>query len=179
MHCQRLVVIFLILKWAPEPTFLLGANSAQAMEVTDKLKSLVTTELEWVGLELIDLKLKGKPGRFRLCITADKDSGILVDECADLSRRLSRMTELDQLLGANYQLEISSPGMDRPLRTESEFRMKIGRFLEVTYSDNRIERRVKGKLSDVLQDGIYLDLEDSTEFIQYSQISNAVQALPW
>ena len=149
------------------------------MEVMQKIKSLISPELRWAGVELVDLELKGKPGRFRLCVVADKDAGISIDECANISRRLSLIAELDQLLGRNYQLEVSSPGIERHLKTETDFRMKVGRYLNIAYEDDGVKKEVKGRLFDVLQDGIYLEVASTREFVSYSQITHAIQALPW
>ena len=149
------------------------------MEIEERIKAFIFQELEQYEAELIDLQLKGNPGRFQLCIVADKEGGISINDCTDISRRLSQNPELDELLGTNYQLEVSSPGINRVLKTEANFRLKIGKDLEVFYSENDINRKIKGRLFEVLKDGIYIKVDNKQVFVQFRQIIKAVQALPW
>lgn len=149
------------------------------MEIPERIKALIFQELDQYKAELIDLQLKGNPRRFQLCIIADKEDGISINDCADISRRLSQNPELDELLGANYQLEVSSPGINRALKTEANFRLKIDKELEVFYSENDMNRKIKGRLFEVLKDGIYIEVDNKQVFVQFRQIIKAVQALPW
>ena len=75
-----------------------------------------------------------------------------------------------------YQLEVTSPGLDRPLESESDFRGKIGKNLEI-YIENG--QKIKGQLAQVSKEGVYLEVEHSQIFVQFNQIIKAVQALPW
>lgn len=149
------------------------------MEIPERIEALIFQELEQYKDELVELKLKGKPGRFQLYIVADKDSGISVQDCADISRRLSQNPELDELLGTNFQLEVTSPGINRALKIEADFRRKLGKELEVIYSESNMNRKIKGNLFEVLEDGIYIKVDNDQVFVQFKQIIRAVQVLPW
>lgn len=145
----------------------------------DRLTNLVTSELLNKQATLVDLALRGRPGRYRLVVLADKESGISIDECAEISRQLGSSETLNDLLGEGFELEVSSPGVKRPLKSEADFRSKIGRILEVTLSDDEGKARKKARLISVDKEGISLDLDGKRQFIRYSRILKAVQSLPW
>ena len=160
-----------------KPTFLLLKN-ASIMEILERLKALIHPNLKEYNVGLVDFYLKGKPGRFRLCIIADKDNGISIGECGDIAKRIGQIEELDNLLGMNYQLEVTSPGLDRPLESEPDFRRKIGRNLEIYIEDGQ-KKKIKGQLVQVSKEGVYMEDEHCQIFVQFNQIIKAVQALPW
>ncbi len=73
-------------------------------------------------------------GRYQtLRILVDKVGGITVSDCAKVSRRLSADLDVSDLVDGRYTLEVSSPGLDRPLKTPAEFRRKIGRKVALEY----------------------------------------------
>ncbi len=149
------------------------------MELIEKVREIIEPEIQLFGAELLSLDLKGKPGRFRLYIVADTVDGITIDQCTQISRRILNVPELEEILGTNYILEVSSPGVDWPLKTEREFRLKIGRDLEVSYFEGEEERKVRGQLMAVDSEAILLKTAGETQRIFYSQIKKAIQALPW
>lgn len=144
-----------------------------------RLTDLVTSELQSKQTTLVDLNLRGRPGRYRLVVTADKESGISIDECAEISRHLGNSPTLTDLLGEGFELEVSSPGVTRPLKTEGDFRSKVGKMLEITLSDDNGTTRSKAKLLSVDSKGINLDIDGKSRFVLFSQIVKAVQVLPW
>lgn len=81
------------------------------------LESVVTATLEALGYELVDLQLSNRGKMLRVFI--DKPTGISVDDCALISNQLTRVFEVE---GIDYdRLEVSSPGLDRPLKREADF----------------------------------------------------------
>ena len=88
-----------------------------ASVVTNALENILEPTLAGLGFELVDLQLSNR-GRF-LRIFMDKPGGITVDDCATVSRHLSRLLEVE---GVDYdRMEVSSPGLDRPLRKAADF----------------------------------------------------------
>ena len=115
--------------------------------------------LDSMGIELVDIEF-GRVGRdavLRLFI--DKDGGIMLDDCANVSRELSLILDVDDVIACNYSLEVSSPGLDRPLKKQSDYERFAGRLIKVrTYEplpDDKGNKRKTfiGKL-DGLIDGI-------------------------
>ncbi len=85
-------------------------------------------------------------------IFLDKDDGINLDECALLSRLVEQKIEENQWLGESYTLEVSSPGLNRPLLSLRQYRKNIGRELSVEIKDSHVP--AKGKLSAVKENSI-------------------------
>lgn len=91
----------------------------------------------------------------KIIVTADSDSGIGIDECAELSRELSKLVEESQLV-ENYEIEVSSPGVGEPLVLERQYVKNIGRMVKVVANDGRT---LKGKLIEVVQNQ-YIAIEE-------------------
>lgn len=86
--------------------------------------------LESMGIELVDIEF-GRVGRdavLRLFI--DKDGGVMLDDCANVSRELSLILDVEDVIACNYTLEVSSPGLDRPLKKPADYERFSGRLSE-------------------------------------------------
>jgi ribosome maturation factor RimP len=102
--------------------------------MNDALQHLVTKELEPFGLELFELKLGGTKGRPVLDVRIDRTDGekVTVDDCARASRAIEAKLDEVSFAGSRYVLEVSSPGVERPLRNAGDFRRFAGRDAVVT-----------------------------------------------
>ena len=102
--------------------------------MNDALQSLVIKELEPFGLELFELRLGGTKGRPVLDVRIDRIDGekVTVDDCARASRAIEARLDEASFAGARYVLEVSSPGVERPLRNAADFRRFRGREAVVT-----------------------------------------------
>lgn len=102
--------------------------------MNDALQHLVTKELEPLGLELFELKLGGTKGRPVLDVRVDRTDGekVTVGDCARASRAIEAKLDEASFAGARYVLEVSSPGVERPLRNAGDFRRFAGRDAVVT-----------------------------------------------
>ncbi|MDU0458690.1 MAG: ribosome maturation factor RimP [Geobacteraceae bacterium] len=110
------------------------------------VKGIAMPILESMGLELVDIEF-GKVGRdavLRLFI--DKEGGVMLDDCADVSRELSMILDVEDVITCNYTLEVSSPGLDRPLKKPSDYERFSGRLIKVrTYEPLQDDRGNKRK----------------------------------
>ncbi|MEJ2610197.1 MAG: ribosome maturation factor RimP [Candidatus Thiodiazotropha sp.] len=141
----------------------------------EKLKLLVRQEVELLGYELIGVELSGQgKGRTLLRIYIDHEDGIVVDDCAQVSHQISGVMDVEDPIKENYQLEVSSPGMDRPLFEKAHFERFRGSKVRVktqTKIDGR--HRFTGKL-DGVEDNQVLIEEDGTLYrIPMDQIDSA------
>ncbi len=83
------------------------------------------------GLELFDIEFKGK-GRHRvLRIYIDKPKGVTIDDCASVSREIGNLLDIHDIIPGTYTLEVSSPGLTRPLRGAGDYVKYIGRLVKV------------------------------------------------
>lgn len=109
-------------------------------------------------LYVVDIQVAGRRGgRIKVTVLLDSDTGITIDECADISRKLGTQMEESNFFGeAPFTLEVSSPGVDYPLTFPRQYVRNIGRDLVVTLSDGNTR---KGKLESVSDDYIILNVE--------------------
>lgn len=102
----------------------------------DPLLSLVRAEVERQGFELVEFRRAGTPGRAVFKVRADRPdsrpgAGITTEECARISRALERQLEEGGHVGAQYVLEVSSPGIERPLAFVEQWRKAVGQRAKV------------------------------------------------
>ena len=124
------------------------------------MADVVELTLAGMGFELVDARASG--GGRHLSIFIDKPGGITVDHCADVSRHLARVFEVE---GIDYdRLEVSSPGLDRPLRKEADFTRFAGSRVDVKMrmKDENGRKRFIGLLKGA-QDGVALVDVDGRE----------------
>jgi ribosome maturation factor RimP len=102
--------------------------------MNETLETLVASEIKPLGLELFELKVGGGKGRPVLDVRVDREDGerVTVDDCAAASRAIESKLDADDFAGRNYVLEVSSPGVERPLRNARDWRKYIGRTAVVT-----------------------------------------------
>lgn len=115
-----------------------------------RLSALIEPLVAREGAELVDLEVAGSRRRPVVRAFVDRPGGIGVDDCARLSRLLETELETVGAVPETYVLEVSSPGMDRPLRERRHYERAIGREIEVRlYAPRDGERRLVGTLERV------------------------------
>ena len=102
----------------------------------DALEVLVTTELDSLGFDLVELRRRGSRSRPVLEVRIERRDGAAlgVDDCARVSRAIEGRLDESRLAGERYVLEVSSPGIERPLRTAADWRRFVGQSAVVTAS---------------------------------------------
>jgi ribosome maturation factor RimP len=96
--------------------------------MNETLESLVASEIKPLGLELFELKVGGSKGRPVLDVRVEREDGqrVTVDNCAAASRAIETLLDAKDFGGRNYVLEVSSPGLERPLRNAKDWRKYVG-----------------------------------------------------
>lgn len=102
------------------------------MDVIGRVNELMADYLEQNAIELVEMTYKAQGGKMVLRLLVDKPSGITVNECADLNNYLSDVLDKEDIIPGHYLLEVSSPGLDRPIKSEKDFERAMGRELQVT-----------------------------------------------
>jgi ribosome maturation factor RimP len=113
---------------------LLHINQMIKQEV---LKNIIEEELDNSSLYLVDLNISGSN---RLSVYIDSDQGVTIDECVALSRSIEKKLNRDE---EDFELQVSSPGLDMPLKIFAQYKKNIGRELEVNFKDGQ---KIRGKL---------------------------------
>ena len=125
------------------------ADAPAKSALVERLTAVAEKVAEYYGVELVELShFPGKHQTVRLVL--DKKGGITLDECAAVSRRLSADLDIDEGVPGRYTLEVSSPGLDRPLKTPADFRRKIGESVTMKFKDDEGKRKsAKGIIAKV------------------------------
>lgn len=121
---------------------------------TPKL-NIQQTITDWVSAILptngyiLEIQITTQPSRYKVVVLLDTDQGITINECATISRQLGKQIEEKNLFGENsYTLEVSSPGVDYPLRQVRQFSKNINRTLQITFLDGTQRNAVLQAVTD-------------------------------
>ena len=144
------------------PTFLFTIMDRGLM---DKLFTIANTELSMMGFELIDLEFIGKSLR----LTIDKPGGVTLGDCVSVTRRVSLLLDAEDPIESKYRLEVSSPGLNRKLKTAREFEHFSGRRAKVQ-TDEGIFR---GTITALKGENVIFDVEGSEISVGLSDIIKA------
>jgi ribosome maturation factor RimP len=149
------------------------------MELIDKIRELAQSAITDPSLFLVEVIFSGKQGPTKkVLIIVDGDNGVTIDHCANISRTVSAAMDEMNLVDDKYMLEVSTPGLDHPLKLKRQYRKNIGRSLKVHLNDKSI---VQGKMTVADDEKIVIDQEIKegkkivlrTREIMYSQIERA------
>ncbi len=117
-----------------------------------------------MGIEIVDVELRGAAPHQVLQVLVDRDGGVGVEDCARLSEALSRELDLYDLPLGPYTLEVSSPGLDRPLKKPEDFVRFSGRNVAVTaFAPIDGQRRFRGRLLGLTDGRVTVRLDDGRE----------------
>ena len=138
------------------------------------LQEMLQGAVEDLGCELWGIECQ-RAGRFmtvRLFI--DKEGGVTVDDCADVSRQVSAILDVEDPIADKYNLEVSSPGLDRPLFTLPQFERYIGQDIIVHLRIPVMERRKwQGKLERIEKDMVTLIVDGQEQVLVFGNIQKA------
>ncbi|WP_157953063.1 ribosome maturation factor RimP [Limnobaculum parvum] len=138
-----------------------------------KLTELISAPVEALGFELVGIEfIRGRQSTLRIYI--DSENGINVDDCADVSHQVSAVLDVEDPITTAYNLEVSSPGLERPLFTTAHYERFINEDVSLTLRmgvQNR--RRWAGKIKSVEGEMITLDVEGKDEVFALSNIQKA------
>ena len=147
------------------------------MATSEHVRALVEPIVASEGLELIDVELAPR----LLRITIDRPGGIDLEAISDITQLVSAALDReDPIPGGSYALEVSSPGLERPLRTPEHFHRFVGKLVNVkTRPGVPGERRVLGQLVDADDDGFTVSSGDETRRFAYDEVEKARTVFEW
>ncbi|KYG76286.1 ribosome maturation factor RimP [Roseivirga ehrenbergii] len=126
------------------------------MDLKDFVEKVALSSLKDESYFIVDVIVKGVSGKTKILVLLDSDSGFNIDDCADLSRAISNEMEAEAIMDDPYILEVSSPGLDHPLKLKRQYQKNVGRELKLVLTDSSI---VKGKLIEVCENTIKFEKE--------------------
>lgn len=144
------------------------------------VEALVGPVVEASGLEVWDVAFRGEGGRSVLRVTVDRDGGVDLDTIAEVSERLSRRLDLEDFGPKGYQLEVSSPGLERPLRTPRHYERSVGERVKVKTAVPVEGRNVlEGALVSADAEAIVVASEGGELRVPYADIASARTVFEW
>lgn len=145
------------------------------LQANPKLSALISAVVEPLGYELVGVELLGLGRNPVIRVYIDHEKGITVDDCALVSNQLSGQFDLEDPIPGQYELEVSSPGLDRPLFTAAQMERFRGQRARVRLAEKRAGRRnFEGVLCGVHNDALHLALDGGElEPLPLAQIERA------
>lgn len=127
-----------------------------------KTEELLNPIMDRSGFELVDVEYVKEGGNWYLRAYIDKPGGINVDDCETVSRELSDLLDEKDFIEESYILEVSSPGLGRPLKKEKDFKRSLGKEVEIrTYRMVDRKKEFTGILTDYDKDTVTIEVENS------------------
>ncbi|WP_408954507.1 ribosome maturation factor RimP [Natroniella sp. ANB-PHB2] len=130
------------------------------------------------GLELVDVEYNKEGPDWILRVFVDNIDGVSLDDCQQVSRDLSEQLDLKDPIEQSYLLEVSSPGIDRPLKTKQDFKRFSGELVEIsTYAPVNGKKELTGKLLGLEGENVKLSLDGEELSIPFSKIAKTKLAV--
>ena len=150
------------------------------LPVIARVRELVAPIAADLGLDLYDIEQRGGTLRITLDTQAGASDGVTLDALALASRLMSKQLDQDDPMPSRYTLEVTSPGVERPLRRPAHFQREIGKLVAVRLSNvEQEQRRVQGVIAAADDDAVTIDSAEGRRVIAYDDIDRAKTVFEW
>jgi ribosome maturation factor RimP len=146
-------------------------------DILEKVRQIAAPLAAQEGLELVDVEFGGGGGHQTLRLYIDKAGGVSLDDCSSVSRAVSAALDVEDPLDGAYDLEVSSPGLDRPLRTPEHFekfkgsKVRVKTFGPIPQCENR--KTFVGTLEGFAEGNVIVDVDGKRFHVPHAQVSKA------
>lgn len=147
--------------------------------IQHQLKEMAERACEEAGFELVEVAVKGGRGNRLVQFFIDREDGLPIEDCAQMTRSFSECIEHQSILDGFYRIEVSSPGLDRPLVTARDFRKNIGKDVDMNYLIENQPRQLIGTVADVEDGKILLKTGEGIVFVPLQSVVKAKIKLKW
>lgn len=145
-----------------------------SIDITERVKELVAPYLEETGVELVEITYRREQGGMTLRLLVDTPEGIKITECERLNNYLSELLDKEDVIGEHYLIEVFSPGLDRPIKTDRDFERVLGKDLEVTtYAPVNGRKTHEGRFIGMGKDAIVIEASGVSTVIPKASIALA------
>jgi ribosome maturation factor RimP len=138
-------------------------------------EALVRPVIEGEGLDLVDVTFGRESGRRILRVTVDRDGGVDLDTISQISQKVSRRLDLEGFEPGPYALEVSTPGIERPLRRPEDFRRAVGERVQVKTEDGVLV----GELRAAEDDAIRIVAAEGEQLLSLEEVAAAKTVVDW
>ncbi|MCI0405553.1 MAG: ribosome maturation factor RimP [candidate division Zixibacteria bacterium] len=148
------------------------------MNQKERIEQSVKEVTEREGFELVELSIGDRGHKTLVRVFADRPAGgISIDECARLSGRLSDRFNLENVFERAYILQVSSPGLERPLVSRRDFERKVGREVRIWLNENGTTWEASGELLAVNDDGLLIRTERGEKHFSFNAVAKGKEIL--
>jgi len=142
--------------------------------MTASLENLLTPALNTLGLELVSCKFVSEAGRRTLRVMIDSPNGLTIEDSTNANRQIQAILNAESEIGTAYDLEVSSPGLDRPLITPAHFQRFIGAQVKIKLHNPLEERRhFTGQLLSATEHNVQILVDEQTVDLAFDNIEKA------
>ena len=143
--------------------------------VIERVREFAESLLPAMGLELFEVQFRREGHGWVLRLVVDKEDGVTLDDCSQVSRETSDFLDVEDIIDHPYHLEVSSPGLERPLRTMAECQRHLGKKVRIKLKQELDAQRVIiGELETAEQDELTVLSEEGTTYnIEWENIQKA------
>ena len=131
----------------------------------NRIKELALPLIEQENLFLVDVELKQQDMNVVWVYVDSEEGGVNLDICSKISRELSFLVESEELFSKAYRLNVSSPGLSRPLSDKRQFGKNEGRTVKVKYKNNGEYRKIEGILKSVSDNTVKVEVDDEQDVV--------------
>jgi len=138
-------------------------------KITEKISEAVTEE----GFLPIETVIRGDERKPVIEVFIDADKNITAGDCAKMSSKIDKMFEEENLVKGNYRLDVSSPGIERPLKFIEQFPKNVGRKFEIVYKPDEDEEKFTGKLIKAAGSELTFSVGKTEKIIDFEKVIKA------
>ena len=148
--------------------------------LTVQVQALVEPILAEQGMELVELTCRPQSGQQLVRLLVDKIGGVTIQQCARVNQVVGQALEAANLIEASYMVEVSSPGLDRPLASKRDFERALGEdvVVELSVGEGRT-KQLQGMLLAVQHEAIVLKMPAGNVTAPFAEIRAAKKAIRW
>ena len=167
------------------PAFFLKAvlqrrQETMSREIEDRVRGIVDSILSNEGMELVEIEYRRESKGWVLRLYIDKAGGITLDDCTHISQEVGRSLDVEDFIAIPYTLEVSSPGLTRPLKKEKDFMKYRNQIIKVkTINPIENRRQFKGKLLGISENRIEIEMDGGFFQIPLSNVAKAKLEIDW
>ncbi|MCF6186602.1 MAG: ribosome maturation factor RimP [Desulfobulbaceae bacterium] len=148
--------------------------SDQAVNIIERVEKFISPLLADMGIELVEIQFRREGHGWVLRLFIDRQGGVTLENCTAVSREVSRYLEVEDPIEQAYHLEVSSPGLERPLKKKEDYIRFSGRRARVKMQEKIDDQRVFiGTLKGVEEDDVVLSIEGQLHYFPLAGISRA------
>tara|TARA_Y100000588_G_scaffold385877_1_gene480101 strand:+ start:1562 stop:2050 length:489 start_codon:yes stop_codon:yes gene_type:complete len=145
------------------------------LDPANRIETIIAPTLQDMGFDLVRVRISGAQRRTLQIMAERLDDGTMtVEDCAAISRAVSTLLDVEDPIKGSYTLEVSSPGLDRPLTRPKDYTRFAGLEVKIELREPMDgQRRFRGRIAGLADDQVQLDTEDTRVAIPYADIERA------